>query len=62
MFPSTRQNVFSVLSENDITKIHYATLNVLKNTDSIVLHKEAIDLLKKTGYNVEGKIDRDLII
>lgn len=46
---------YSVLSESDITQIHYATLDILKNVGNIIYDDEALKLLKKAGCKVEGK-------
>ena len=35
---------YPILSENEITKIHLATLVILKNTGNLVLNNEAIEL------------------
>ena len=40
---------FRVLSESQIEKIHFATLEVLERTGVRILHKEALKLLKDAG-------------
>ena len=52
------RSIFSILSESEITKIHYATLDILKNTGSNIFNDNAIDLLKKAGCKVSGNIVR----
>lgn len=52
------RSMFSLLSESEITKIHYATLDILKNTGSNILNDDAVDLLKKAGCKVSGNIVR----
>ena len=47
---------YSVLSESDITQIHYATLDILKNVGNRIFSEEALELLKKAGCKVEGNI------
>jgi trimethylamine---corrinoid protein Co-methyltransferase len=50
------RSCFSTLSENEITKIHYATLDILKNTGSHVFNEEALDLLKRAGCKINGNL------
>lgn len=47
---------FLVLSESEITQIHHATLDILKNTGSIVLNNKVVDLLKKAGCSINVNI------
>ena len=49
---------FSLFSESEITRFHYATLDILKNIGGCIFNKEAIDLLKKAGCKVNGNIVR----
>jgi len=50
------KSFFATLSESEITKIHYATLDILKNTGSNVFNEEALSLLKKAGCRVSGNL------
>ena len=50
------KSFFSTLSESEITKIHYATLDILKNTGSHVFNEEALNLLKKAGCKISGNL------
>jgi trimethylamine---corrinoid protein Co-methyltransferase len=49
-------NFFSALSESEITRIHYATIDILKNTGSNVFNDEALDLLRNAGCKVSGNL------
>ena len=50
------KSIFSTLSESEITGIHYATLDILKNTGSHVFNEEVLILLKKAGCKVSGNL------
>jgi trimethylamine--corrinoid protein Co-methyltransferase len=47
---------FSVLSESEISDIHYATLDIMKNTGNVVRSEDAITMLKKAGCKVDGDL------
>lgn len=49
---------FSILSEQQITQIHYATLDIMKNVGNKVFDEEALDMLKKAGCKIEDKVVR----
>jgi len=54
-YSSRRQPTITMLSEEQIHDLHFATLEMLERTGVDVRHKRALDLLRRAGARVEGE-------
>ena len=44
-----------IISDNDLPRIHEASIDLLENTGVIFEHEEVLKIFKKHGARVEGK-------
>ncbi|MCK4617602.1 trimethylamine methyltransferase family protein, partial [Candidatus Aerophobetes bacterium] len=61
-----RLNRYKILSEDDLSRIHQASLKILSETGMVIHSKKVVELLKEAGAKVDGerkrvRIPEDLI-